>query len=90
MVRIARQRADRVVQTARDDAEDGHRPQSAATEASSKSARIVLERSDADIVVEQERAERRRYRADVLGGDARSASARGAACVLARDAPSRA
>ena len=71
VVRIARQRADRVVQTARDDAEDEHRPQSAATEASSKSARIVLEheRSDADTVVEQERAERRRYRADVLGGE---------------------
>jgi signal transduction histidine kinase len=71
VVRIARQRADRVVETARDDAKDEHRPQSAATEASSKSARTALEheRSDADAALEQERAERRRYRADVLGGE---------------------
>ena len=68
VVRIARQRADQVVQTARDDAEGERRLQSRATEASSERARTVLEheRSDADAVLEGERAARRSHRADFL------------------------
>ena len=64
VVRLARQRADRVVRTARDDAQGEHRPQSAATEARSERARMVLEheRSDADAMVEHERTERRHNR----------------------------
>lgn len=65
VVRIARQRADQVVQTARGEASE-RRPQSTATEAASERARTVLEneRSSADAVLAHERAERRRDQAE--------------------------
>ena len=68
VVRIARQRADQVVQTARDHADRESPPQSMATTAKSQRARTVLEqeRSVADAVLEDERAERRGYRASAL------------------------
>lgn len=68
VVRIARHRADQVVQTARDGADRERRPLSTTTEAGAEYARIVLEheRSNADALVGQERAERRRSRSDLL------------------------
>lgn len=66
VVRIARQRADQVVQTARDDADADHPPQSAfAREARFGGRRredgfLEVERSKADAVLADERVERRR------------------------------
>jgi len=67
VVRIARQRADKVVPTTRDDADSEGRADDR-LEASAQRARTVveLERSKADAVLEHERTERRRVRADFL------------------------
>jgi signal transduction histidine kinase len=65
VVRIARQRADQVLQTARDDADGERGPLSTATEASSERERswaddrLKDERSSADAVLEHERVVRR-------------------------------
>lgn len=71
-LRIARQRADQIAQTARDEADDERHPQSTATEASSQRRRIreadllENERSNADAGLKQERAERRRGSNELL------------------------
>ena len=68
VVQVARRRADQVVQTARDGADRERRPLSTTTDASAERARTVLEheRSNADALVGQERAERRRSRSDLV------------------------
>jgi signal transduction histidine kinase len=67
VVRIARQRADQVLQSARDDLDPERRP-SPAAEASTDRAHTVLERerSNADALLKHERGKRTRDRADLL------------------------
>ena len=73
VVRIARQRADQVVQTARDDADSERLPRSTATEASFERARadglIGAERSKADAVLAYDRVEWRHGLQGFLAGE---------------------